>query len=45
MVEEVLDTDADAETVEVRRGLREFTTVLDWVTELVVVLEGKDDIE
>jgi hypothetical protein len=29
VVEEVLETDAEAETVDVRRGLREFITVLD----------------
>ena len=45
MVEEVLETDAEAEIVEVRRRLAVFTTVLDWLTELVCVLEGNGDRE
>lgn len=44
MVEEVLETDAEAEIVEVRRRLAVFTTVLDWLTELVCVLDDESDL-
>jgi hypothetical protein len=44
VVEEVLETDAEAEMVEVRRGLAVFITVLDWLTELVAVLDDEGDL-